>query len=212
MNPNTSTWNRLRYGLYAPFYDVVARRLDRERKRSIERLALQPGERLLIVGAGTGLDFPYLPPGLRVTAVDLSPSMLVRAAARASRLGIDADCLVMDAHWLELPSDSFDAVLLHLIFAVVPDPHATIQEAARVLRPGGRASIFDKFLPDEEEPSLARRAAGAVTNVLFSDINRQLGPLLHAAGLVATNEEPSFFGGAFKVVVAKKPNTLNRDD
>lgn len=46
---------------------------------------------------------------------------------------------------------------------------------------------------------------GTLTNVLFSDINRQLGPLLQDAGLVKEHEEPPLFGGAFKVVVARKP-------
>lgn len=204
MRINRNRWNRLRYGLYAPFYDVVAGLLDRGRRRSIERLRLQPGERVLIVGAGTGLDFPLLPAGLDVTAVDLSPAMLEKAKARAAALGLPVTCRVMDAHRLELPGASFDAVLLHLILAVVPDPHAAIREAARVLRPGGRAGIFDKFLRDGRRPSPGRRLLGFVTRVLFSDINRHLGPLLEEAGLVATHEEPVFPGGLFKVVIARQ--------
>lgn len=205
MNPNTNTWNRLRYGLYAPFYDLVARHLDRGRKRSIALVALRPGERVLIVGAGTGLDFPHLPPGLNITAVDLSPAMITRAQARADDLGSNVTCRVMDAHALDLPDAAFDAVLLHLILAVVPDPQATIREVARVLRPGGRVGIFDKFLPDEKQPSILRRIIGSITTLLFTDINRQLGPLLHEAGVEAVREEPSLFGGTFKVVLAKKP-------
>jgi phosphatidylethanolamine/phosphatidyl-N-methylethanolamine N-methyltransferase len=204
MRINTNAWNRIRYGLYAPVYDLVARRLDRGRRRSIALLDLKPGAAVLLVGAGTGLDLPHLPPGLAVTAVDLSPAMLHQAEARAGRLGRAATFRVMDAHHLDLPDAAFDAILLHLILAVVPDPEACIREAARVLRPGGRIGIFDKFLPEGARPSLLRRAAGAVTNALFSDINRTLGPLLRHAGLRAVHEEPSLFGGMFKVVVAEK--------
>ncbi|HMB89945.1 MAG TPA: methyltransferase domain-containing protein [Rhodothermales bacterium] len=207
MNPNTNTWNRLRYGLYAPCYDLVAKRLDRGRKRSIERLNMQPGQRVLIVGAGTGLDFPHLPTGLDVTAVDLSPAMIGKASTRAQQLGLDVDCHVMDAHRLDLPNEAFDVVLLHLILAVVPDPQATIRETARVLKPGGRVGIFDKFLPDDAQPSYLRRAAGMVTNLLFTDINRRLGPLLAEADLVIAHEEPALFGGLFKVVIAQKSAT-----
>lgn len=204
MRVNTNTWNRLRYGFYAPFYDLVARRLDRGRRRSIALLELQPGERVLIVGAGTGLDLDHLPPGLDVTVTDLSPAMLRKAGARAARRGYDVTCRVMDAHHLDLPDATFDAVLLHLVLAVVPDPEAAAREAARVLRPGGRVGIFDKFLPDAARASLLRRGLGLVANVVATDINRRLGPLLDAAGLTPEHEEPSLFGGLFKVVRARK--------
>ena len=205
MNPNTNTWNRIRYGLYAPLYDVVARRLDRGRRRSIEVLDLQPGERVLIPGCGTGLDFEYIPPGVRVTAGDLAPAMVRKAEARADALDLDTETRVMDAHALDLPDASFDAALLHLVLAVVPDPEAAIHEVARVLRPGGRVGVFDKFLADAAEPSLVRRAASAVANVIATDLNRRLGPLLGASGLVLEREEPVLFGGLFKVALLRKP-------
>ena len=205
MDPNTNAWNRLRYGLYAPVYDLVARRLDRGRRRSIERLDLRPGERVVIPGCGTGLDFEHLPLSLRVTAGDLAPAMARKAEARAQRLGLDADVRVMDAHALDLPDESFDAAFLHLVLAVVPDPEAAIREVARVLKPGGRVGVFDKFLADEAEPSVVRRAASAVTNVIATDLNRRLGPLVASAGLELEHEEPILFGGLFKVAVLRKP-------
>lgn len=205
MNLNTNRWNRLRYGVYAPFYDLAGKRLDRGRRLSIQALELGPGERLLIPGCGTGLDFPHLPPDLFVTAGDLTPAMVRQAQARADRLRLDVDVQLMDAHALELPSDSFDAALLHLVLAVVPDPEATICELARVLRPGGRIGVFDKFLADDVEPSLLRRAAGAVTNFIASDLNRQLGPLAFTAGLRIEREVATFFAGFFRVAVLRKP-------
>lgn len=209
MHPNTNAWNRIRYGLYAPVYDLVARRLDRGRRRSIEALDLQPGERVLVPGCGTGLDFEYLPPGLRVVAGDLSPAMVRKAQARADALGLDADVRVMDAHALDLPDSAFDAALLHLVLAVVPDPEAAICEVARVLKPGGRVGVFDKFLADGAEPSLLRRAASAVTNIVATDLNRRLGPLLDASGLELVREQPVLFGGLFKVFLIRRPLTNN---
>lgn len=204
MNPNTNRWNRIRYGLYAPFYDLVVRRLDRGRRRSIAQLALQPGERLLVPGCGTGLDFELLPAGVQVTAGDLSPVMTAKARRRADRLGLDADVRVMDAQALHLPDASFDAVCLHLLLAVVPDPEATIRETARVLVPGGRIAVFDKFLPDGTRAAMLRRLASAVANVFATDLNRQLGPLAEAAGLVVERDEPSLWGGLFRVAHLRK--------
>src|SRR5690606_26886174 len=71
-----SMWNRLRYSFWAPAYDAIANAagFDAARRLSIARLGLASGDRLLIVGAGTGLDLPYIPPDVDVTAVDVTPA------------------------------------------------------------------------------------------------------------------------------------------
>ncbi|HYO77193.1 MAG TPA: class I SAM-dependent methyltransferase, partial [Thermoanaerobaculia bacterium] len=204
MRVNTNGWNRLRYTLYAPFYDLIARRLGRGRRRAIELLHVRAGERVLIVGCGTGLDLELLPRNAQVTAVDLTPAMVEKTRARAERLGMSIDARVMDAAALDFDEASFDCVILHLILAVVPDPYATAREAARVLQAGGRASIFDKFLPDERDPSFGRRMVNVLTNVFATEINRRLGEILGGTDLRVVTNEASVFGGAFRVVMAAK--------
>ncbi len=60
MSINTNRWNRIRYTAVAPLYDHIAR-FGVHRRRSVELLAPQAGERVLIVGAGTGADLPFTP-------------------------------------------------------------------------------------------------------------------------------------------------------
>jgi phosphatidylethanolamine/phosphatidyl-N-methylethanolamine N-methyltransferase len=201
---DTNRWNELRYTLYAPFYDAIARRLGAGRRRSIELLAVTAGERVLIDGCGTGLDLELLPREAAVTAIDITPAMVERTRARATALDMNVDARVMDASRLELPDESFDTVVLHLILAVVPDPAGTAREAARVVRRGGRVAIFDKFLPDDRDPSLLRRAANALTRIFATEINRKLRPLLAGTGLRIVHDEPSIFGGMFRVVICEK--------
>jgi ubiquinone/menaquinone biosynthesis C-methylase UbiE len=203
-----AAWNRLRYTLYAPLYDLFLSRFPvfaRGRRRAIALADLRPGERVLLVAAGTGLDLPLLPAGVEVTAVDITPAMLDRLRARARRLGRPVRAELMDAARLALPDASFDCVALHLALAVVPDPVATAREAARVLRPGGRVSLFDKFLPRGRRPSAVRRLLGAVADVVASDLNREVEPLLEGAGLRLTALEPVGFAGNFVAGRAEKP-------
>jgi len=197
MSINTNRWNRARYTLYAPFYDLFARRLGKGRRRAIELLHVQPGERVLIVGCGTGLDLELLPRDCQITAIDLTPAMVEKTRLRAESLGLSIDARVMDAATLDFADESFDCIVLHLILAVVPDPQSTAREAARVLRRGGRASIFDKFASGRV--SFVRRALNVVTNFFATDITRRLEDVLAGTEMRVVREEKSVFGGVFRV-------------
>ena len=201
----SNLWNKIRWSVYLPFYDLIEKVFIARRARSIALLGLKPGQRVLLMGAGTGLDLEHLPPGCEVSAVDITPGMLKRLRGRARRLGIKVDAHVMDAQALQYPAESFDCVVLHLILAVIPDGTKCLKEAERVLVPGGRAVVLDKFLGEGQVPSPIRRAAGAVTDVLFSDINRRLGDMVAQTGLRLISDEPAGLGGMFRIALLKKP-------
>ena len=87
-------WNRLRYTVWAPAYDAIVRAagFDTARRLSIDRLRLASGDRVLIVGAGTGLDLDFLPSNVHVTTVDVTPAMLKHLELRAAGMGPVCDC------------------------------------------------------------------------------------------------------------------------
>jgi ubiquinone/menaquinone biosynthesis C-methylase UbiE len=201
-------WDRLRYTLWAPAYDAVvgAAGFNTPRRLSIDRLRLASGDRVLIVGAGTGLDLGLLPPNVDVTAIDITPAMLRHLERRAAGTGRSVATRIMDARQLAFPDSSFEAVVMHLILAVMPQPERGLKEAVRVLKPGGRIAVFDKFLRDDERPSLKRRLLNAVAKPLFSDLNRRLGPLISGTRLVTEHDEPVAFGGTYRVVTLMKPD------
>lgn len=174
------------------------------RRRAVELLAPQPGQRVLIVGCGTGADLPHLPAHVAVTAVDITPEMVERTRRRAAALGRTVDARVMDASALEFPDRSFDLVLLHLIVAVVPDPRGCITEAARVLVPGGRATVLDKFVPEGGRPSLLRRLLDLPARVVATRLTRQLGPLLEGTPFQVQQREGALLGRLFEIILLEK--------
>jgi len=198
MPPNA--WQRFRYTLWAPHYDRVTK-FHAERRRSIGLLELAAGERLLIVGCGTGADLPFVPPGVRVLATDYTPAMLEQARAHARP---DVEFRPMDGRALDLPAAAFDAAVLHMVLEVIAEPERCLAEVARVLRLGGRLAVFDKFLPDGARPAWPRRAALALLDTVFTSTNRQMGEILRAsaAPLDVVHDEPA--GGAYRYVVLRR--------
>ena len=196
----SNTWLRLRYTLWAPHYDRVTK-LHPQRRRSVELLAPRTGERVLIVGVGTGSDLPYIPLDVEVLATDLTPAMLGQARAHA-RPGIEFR--VMDGMALELPDGSFDGAILHMLLEVIPDPARCLGEVARVLKPGGRIAVFDKFLPDGDRPTLVRRALLKLLDFVFTSTNRQIGEILARSGalLDVVHDEASV--GAYRHIILRK--------
>lgn len=200
--PLTNRWNQVRYRLYAPIYDIVARPLERGRQRAIERLAPDPDDRILVLGCGTGRDLDHLPPGAQVTAIDLVPSMVQRTLDRGTDRDGSTAVGIGDAHRLPFEDGSFDAVLLHLVLSVVPDPGAVMSEADRVLAPDGQVSIYDKFAPTDGEPARVRELANPVARLLFADLTRPLDPMLAGTSLSVGRREP-FLGGLYTVTIAE---------
>jgi len=200
MKINTNRWNKIRYTLYTPGYDLVARVVEKSRKRSIESLQIQPGDKVLIIGAGTGLDLDFLPGNCEITATDLTPSMVERIKRRNLVTRLQVEALVMDGQQLSFPDDQFDKVILHLILAVIPDPVACIREASRVLKKGGTAVVFDKFVPKGRKVSLMRSFFNLFTNFIASDITRNTDTILANSGFTVVSDEPADWNGNFRLI------------
>lgn len=186
------------YTLIAPFYDAaIARATQAARQRSLAALPALPG-RVLLAGVGTGLDLPHLPPQHHYVGLDLNHAMLRRALPRVG--AVDFVPLQGDAQRLPFADDSFDSTVLHLILAVVPEPADCFAEVARVLKPGGRLLVFDKFLR-RGQPAVLRRLANPLLRRVATRLDVVFEDLLPAApGLIVEDDRPALAGGWFRLI------------
>jgi demethylmenaquinone methyltransferase/2-methoxy-6-polyprenyl-1,4-benzoquinol methylase len=121
------------------------------RKCAPRHLGLKPGDRVLEVGCGTGLNFPYLreavgPEG-RVYGVDLSAGMLRKAQARCDRQGWTNVTLTQCDAADYLAPEPLDGVLFGLSYNTMPHHLRVLRHAWEQLRPGGRLVIIDGKVP-----------------------------------------------------------------
>lgn len=194
------------YTLLAPFYDLAVRAfLAPARGRSLEALDCDHSGIVLLNGAGTGLDLPLLPRLHRYVALDLTRAMLRRGRARTGQL----DLAWVQGTSLDLPfcDAAFDAVILHLILAVVPEPVRALAETARVLKPNGQILVLDKFLQPGERAVLRRllnplaARIATRTDVVFEEV------LAAVPGLLVVSDEPAMARGWFRRIVLRKART-----
>jgi phosphatidylethanolamine/phosphatidyl-N-methylethanolamine N-methyltransferase len=133
------------YARWAPFYDLVFTAVMAPGRRAAVAAAQRLGGLILDVGVGTGLELPMFHADVSLVGVDLSEPMLRRAQQRTRRekLRQVAGLCVMDATRLAFPEAHFDSVVAPYVLTVVPDPAATLDELARVVKPGGEIVLVN---------------------------------------------------------------------
>lgn len=113
----------------------------------LEGLQLRGGERVLDVGCGMGADVfeiaPLVSSNGHVTGVDVSAAMIDEARRRAEGRGLPVSFEVRDSQALRFETSSFDAVRSERMLMHVPNAELALSEMSRVLKPGGRMSVFD---------------------------------------------------------------------
>ena len=149
---------------------------------AIERMGIRPGDRVLEVGVGTGINAALYPRDCSVTGVDLSSPMLEKARERVARKGVrNVRLLQMDAANLKFGDDTFDIVYAPYVISVVPDPVAVTREMCRVCRPGGRIVILNHFRS---------------RNALMAWMERMISPFTVHIGFKSDLDLPAFLAQA----------------
>jgi phosphatidylethanolamine/phosphatidyl-N-methylethanolamine N-methyltransferase len=173
------------YDKLAKVYDLFfGPTLHPGRLRAIQRMDIQPAERVLEVGVGTGINLALYPRHCSITAIDFSSSMLEKARERAARKELRGIRLLqMDAADLKFAHHSFDIVYAPYLISVVPDPVKVACEMRRVCRPGGRIVFLNHFLSPNPILSRGERLISPFTIHIGFKADLDLPAFLAQAGL-----------------------------
>jgi ubiquinone/menaquinone biosynthesis C-methylase UbiE len=177
---------------WAGHYDQVVSLLTlgrraRLRNMTIALARIQPGDRVLEVGCGTGdvAIAACAPAGPRgsVSGIDAGPEMIAVARAKAARAGVAVDFRVEPIEALTYPDATFDIVLSSLMMHHLPDDlkRQGLAEIARVLKPGGRLLIVDVKRPSGR---LSRALNGLMLHGRLETGIQDLPVLLNEAGYI----------------------------
>jgi demethylmenaquinone methyltransferase/2-methoxy-6-polyprenyl-1,4-benzoquinol methylase len=159
VNRDLATLRTIRrtYDRRAGWFDAFVRwaslgRDARYRAAACDALRLDPGDRVLDLGGGTGLNLPWLAPATgpagRVILADLSRPMLAEARARARSAGWDhVTFLQAEGGRLRLAPASLDAAISTYALTTIPDWPAALDAMVVALKPGGRIALLDDRLP-----------------------------------------------------------------
>jgi phosphatidylethanolamine/phosphatidyl-N-methylethanolamine N-methyltransferase len=134
------------YARWAPVYDLVFGAVFERGRHAAIAAAERIGGRILDVGVGTGISLPYYSKNCRLCGIDISAPMLRKAQERVAELKLNhvEGLWVMDAEHLSFPDESFDVVVAQYVITTVPNPEATLDEFARVLKPGGEIVLVSR--------------------------------------------------------------------
>jgi phosphatidylethanolamine/phosphatidyl-N-methylethanolamine N-methyltransferase len=167
------------YEKLASVYDLAfGPALQPGRLRALEQMNIQPGERVLEVGVGTGINLALYPRTCSIIGIDFSSSMLEKARERVARKELrNLRLLQMDAADLKFADGAFDIVYAPYLISVVSDPIKVACEMRRVCRPGGRIIFLNHFLSP---------------NPMVSRVERLISPFTIHIGFKADLDLPAF--------------------
>ena len=158
----------------------------------------------LMVAAGTGADFPFFPPGLAITALDISPGMIQQARARAAVYPGRLDLQVMDVQELSFPDATFDTIATSCTFCSVPDPLRGLRQLYRCLKPGGQLLMFEHVRSRVGPIALMQDVMTLVSRRFGPDMNRETVANVLRAGF-ELQRETNVYMDVMKAIEARRP-------
>jgi len=196
-----------RYDRFSYLYDFLEtifenRLFNKWRKSIITELE----GNILEIGVGTGKNLPFYTNRARVTAIDFSPKMLIRAKKKLKKLGkTNIKLIEMDVEDLKFSSNAFDYVITTFVWCSVPNPIKGLKEVKRVLKPGEKAIFLEHVLSKNKLIALWEHIHNPITKLLFGfNVNRNTLNNIEKAGFRVIEDRKIALYDVFRIFKLKK--------
>ena len=193
-------WDRL-----SRTYDLMAwgdeRRFGAAKRWLFSRMA----GRCLMLATGTGNDFQYFPPGLSITAIDVSPGMIEHARRKAAAYTGTLDLQLMDVQALQFADETFDTVVTVCTFCSVPDPIRGLRELYRCLKPGGQLLMFEHVRSRVGPIAIVQDLMTPLSRLVGPEMNRDTVSNVLRAGFELVSES-NVYTDIVKMIRARRPS------
>jgi ubiquinone/menaquinone biosynthesis C-methylase UbiE len=189
---------------FAKWYDFFMNPLEKRKFASIRKNLLQHATgKVLEIGAGTGINFPFYHQADSIVAIEPNPYMIEKSNSRMINASVPIEVVRVGAEQLPFNDHSFDCIVATLVFCTIPNVEQAINEMKRVCKPGGRILFFEHVkmnhrilagLQDFLTPVWKKICDGCC-------LNRETDKLIVKHGLKIVRQE-SYYGGLFLSIEA----------
>ena len=171
------------YSIYSHFYDSFFGRIFQPGRRiANELMDVQPGEKILEVGVGTGISLPLYPKYAEVVGIDVSQDMIKQAEEKKQSLDFSNVRLsIMDASKMAFKDGCFDKAIAAHSITVIPAPVETLKEMKRVCKKDAEFFFLNYAGSDNDIIARFEKAISPVRNKLGLGKTIELEELLHSA-------------------------------
>lgn len=194
---------------FSKMYDPLMAPLEKNKFQTIRKRLISKTEgRVLEIGSGTGVNFPYYDQVSSVTAIEPNADMLRKSLPKAQKQHVSINAHLGEAENLPYLENAFDTVVGTLVFCTIPDPEKALNEIHRVLKPEGRLLLFEHVrlnhailgkLQDQLTPVWRQLCDGC-------RLNRNTLQVVKEAEFHVDNVE-SIYKGLFLIIRAVNPKT-----
>lgn len=161
---------------------------------------------ILEIGVGTGKNLLFYTNKAKVTAIDFSPKMLIRARKKLKKVGkTNIELIEMDVENLKFPNDTFDYIITTFVWCSVPNPTKGLRETRRVLKPEGKAIFLEHVLSKNKLIALWEHIHNPITKLLFGfNVNRNTLNNIEKAGFKIIEDKKMALYDVLRLFKVKK--------